>query len=121
MSYGARSDPSTRMVEPAGRFILGVSRTVRIHTKKWLQNLSMDCCTEDRNICIIIPCVGESETIQFLDLSWNIFRRKGAGAIAEGLKVSSHIREEMCRGPSTLILNHVLGVGKFDLEFCVTF
>ena len=30
---------------------------------------------------------GDSETIQTLDLSWNHLRKKGALAIAEGLKV----------------------------------
>lgn len=30
---------------------------------------------------------GDSETIQTLNLSWNHLRRKGAEAIAEGMKV----------------------------------
>lgn len=57
-----------------------------------------------------MPSAGDSETIQFLNLSWNNFRRKGAKAIAEGLKVSSCMREELWRWSSTPILNHVCGV-----------
>ena len=37
------------------------------------------------------PAIGENSSIQELDLSWNSLRRKGAVAIAQGIKVSVYI------------------------------
>ena len=40
------------------------------------------------------PAISENSSIKHLDLSWNSIRRKGAVAIANGIKVSGAGRHE---------------------------
>ena len=40
-------------------------------------------------VCVCVcGATGESEVLQTLNLSWNHIRKKGAGALATGLKVN---------------------------------
>lgn len=38
---------------------------------------------------VLGPAIAENSSIKELDLSWNSLRRKGASAIAQGVKVSA--------------------------------
>ena len=52
-------------------------------------NLSKNLFGEQTGI-LLGPAISENSSLKVLDLSWNGIRRKGAKAIAEGVKVQCY-------------------------------